>query len=177
MLKKKKNKIKAKKKISLSTNSWRLGGASLLLSQDIQYGQRRVLGKEKKKRKLFRDVWYVFSRLTRPALFTSTGPPLALIALFYAVNGSRDRDSVGFWCWRRERNRWWWEIIPPLFLHRTSLPWTVLHLSFSQTTDGYKCGAGRLRWWSVFLHISCNFHWIPTNLPGEKNDELLGKFF
>jgi hypothetical protein len=55
-----------------------------------------------------------------------------------------------------------------LFLHRTSLPWTVLHLSFSQTTDGYKCGAGRLRWWSVFLHISCNFHWIPTNLPGKK---------
>lgn len=38
--------------------------------------------KKKKKRKLFRDVWYVFSRLTRPALFTSTGPPLALIALF-----------------------------------------------------------------------------------------------
>jgi hypothetical protein len=52
--------------------------------------------KKKKEKVVSGRLVCLFSRLTRPALFTSTGPPLALIALFYAVNGSRDRDSVGF---------------------------------------------------------------------------------
>lgn len=40
-------------------------------------------GKRKKKEKVVSGrLVCLFSRLTRPALFTSTGPPLALIALF-----------------------------------------------------------------------------------------------
>ena len=65
-------------------------------------------------------------------------------------------------------------IIPPLFLHRTSLSFKprrpYFHLSFfSETTDGYKCRAGRLRWWSVFLYL------LALSLNSNKSSCILGK--
>jgi hypothetical protein len=152
-----------------------LGGAFLLyfFLQDILYSIRTEFSE---KRKLFRDVcWYVFSRLTRPGLIHFDRSSSFLIALFYAFNGSRDRDSVGrVDAWRRERNRWWWEDHPS-FVPSSDLPLfkprrPYFHLSFfSETTDGYKCRAGRLRWWSVFLYL------LALSLNSNKSSCILEK--